>query len=94
MTPRPPSCASAMARRDSVTVSIAAETIGMLSGCRGTGGAQVDLVGVDLGVAGPDQDVVEGESERQISRGHAISRDRNELDGAADDSAPVAIVHA
>ena len=32
MTPSPPCCAMAIARRDSVTVSIAAETIGMLSG--------------------------------------------------------------
>ncbi len=45
-------------------------------------GAQVDLVGVDLGEAGPDQDVVEGESEREVSPGHAISRDRNEVDCA------------
>ena len=32
MIPRPPCCAIAIARRDSVTVSIAAETIGMFSG--------------------------------------------------------------
>ena len=31
MTPMPPACAMAMASRDSVTVSIADETIGMLS---------------------------------------------------------------
>ena len=31
MTPMPPACAIAMARRPSVTVSIAAETIGRLS---------------------------------------------------------------
>ena len=31
MTPMPPICAIAIARRDSVTVSIAAETNGMLS---------------------------------------------------------------
>ena len=48
---------------------------------RGEFGAQVRLVGVDLGEAGTDQDVVESEGEREVRPGHAVSKDRNEVDG-------------
>ena len=60
-----------MARRDSVTVSMAAERSGM--GERDVAaqpGAQAHLVGMDLGVTGKQQDVVEGEGEGWRVVGH------------------------
>ena len=63
-TPRPPCWASAMARRASVTVSMAAATIGTLRRMpRHSQVPQVHLVGVDLGEAGNQGDVVEGEGD-------------------------------
>ena len=62
MTPRPPCCAMAMARRLSVTVSIAALRIGTLRRMRRRESrADVDLAGQDLRVPGHEQDVVERE---------------------------------
>ncbi len=64
MMPMPPSWARAMARRDSVTVSMAADRMGMLRRIpRQTQVRRSDLVGVDLGEARDDGDVVESESE-------------------------------
>ncbi len=63
MTPRPPSCARAMASSASVTVSIGAERIGRFSVILGVSRvADVDLPGQQLGVAGLEQDVVESDA--------------------------------
>ena len=60
MMPMPPSWAMAMARRDSVTVSMAAERIGMFSVIpRQTWVRRSTSFGMDLGEAGDDRDVVE-----------------------------------
>ena len=60
MMPRPPSCAMAMARRASVTVSIAAETSGMFSDDRpGEAGLEGNVAGNDEGMRGNQEDVVE-----------------------------------
>ena len=63
MTPKPPSCAMAMARRPSVTVSIAAETSGMLSVMTNAGpgeaGLEGNVAGNDEGMRGDQEDVVE-----------------------------------
>ncbi len=62
MTPRPPACAMAMARRASVTVSMAEEMIGMLSSMVARqAGADVDLARHDEGMTRLQQHVVEGE---------------------------------
>ena len=60
--PSPPSCAMAIARRASVTVSIAADSSGMLSAIeRGEAGLEADVAGDDEGMRGNEQDVVEGQ---------------------------------
>jgi hypothetical protein len=62
MMPIPPSWAMAMARRDSVTVSMAADTSGMfrlISRVRRR--AQGDVRRHHLGITGQQQHVVEGE---------------------------------
>ena len=62
MTPMPPACAMAMASRASVTVSMAAERIGMLSSMSPAMRVRdIGLAGHDLGMAGLQQHVVEGE---------------------------------
>ncbi len=71
MTPMPPCCAMAMARRLSVTVSIAAEQSGMRKVYaarelrRGVG-----LGGQHLGARGHEQHVVEGQPFLQVVRYH------------------------
>ena len=63
MMPMPPSWARAMASSLSVTVSIGEETIGMLRRMlRVSCGADVDVAGHDVAVAGLEQDVVEGDA--------------------------------
>ena len=58
--PRPPSCAIAIARRASVTVSIAADSSGMLSVMlRVRRVCEADVAGNDEGMRGDEQDVVE-----------------------------------
>ena len=59
----PPCCASAMARCDSVTVSMAAETIGIFSPiCARQAGAGIDF-GREYFAAGRfEQNIVEGEA--------------------------------
>ena len=60
--PMPPSWAMAIARRASVTVSIAADSSGMFSVIdAGEAGGEADVAGKDDGVGGNEQDVVEGE---------------------------------
>jgi hypothetical protein len=62
MMPMPPSWAMAMARRASVTVSIAADTSGIFrSMSRVRRRAQTDVRRHHLGIAGQQQHVVEGE---------------------------------
>ena len=62
MMPMPPSCAMVIASRASVTVSIAADTNGMLSRMpRVRRVDEVDLARQDVRVRGDEQDVVEGE---------------------------------
>ena len=58
----------AMARRDSVTVSIAAETMRDVQADvpRSELGLHVRLVGQDVGVTGDEEDVVEGQCEARI----------------------------
>ncbi len=64
MTPMPPACAMAMASRDSVTVSMAAEMIGRLrSMSRAMRVRYVDIAGHDFGMAGLQQHVVKGQGE-------------------------------
>ena len=63
MMPMPPSRASAIASRASVTVSIAAETTGMLSSIvRGQPRAGRDVVRQDARLGRHEQHVVEGEA--------------------------------
>ena len=60
MTPRPPSCASAMASSASVTVSIGDDRIGMFSAIWAVSWVRVSTcAGQQLGVARLEQDVVE-----------------------------------
>ena len=60
--PMPPSRASAIARRASVTVSIAAETIGIASSIeRRQPGARRDVVRQDVRLGRDEEHVVEGE---------------------------------
>ena len=62
MMPRPPSCAMAMARRASVTVSIAAETQRNIERDRARkAGLQGNVARNDEGMGGNQQDVVEGQ---------------------------------
>ncbi len=62
MMPMPPSCARAMARRASVTVSMAADTSGMFSVMlAGQLGSEVDILGQDGRVIGQEQNVIKGE---------------------------------
>jgi hypothetical protein len=62
ITPMPPSWASAIARRASVTVSMAADTMRQLEGISARQlGAQADVARQDLRVGGLEEDVVEGE---------------------------------
>ena len=62
MMPMPPSCAMAIARRASVTVSMAADTSGMLSWMlAGEAGLEGDFARQDARVGGKEQDVVEGQ---------------------------------
>ncbi len=59
MMPSPPSRARAIARRASVTVSMAAESSGIFElDARGQAGAHIGLVGQHLGVAGHHQHIV------------------------------------
>ena len=63
MTPMPPSRASAIAMRASVTVSMAAETIGISSAIVRVRRVVVDTSpGKTVGLGGNEQDVVEGET--------------------------------
>ena len=63
MMAMPPSWAMAMAMRDSETVSMAADTSGMLRRmCRENWVAGVGLVGQHFGIAGNQQHVVEGQA--------------------------------
>ena len=65
----PPACAMAIAIRASVTVSIAAQSSGMLSAIsRGQPGAGVGRRRQHLGGAGHQQHVVEGEGLAQFHR--------------------------
>ena len=65
ITPMPPSRAMAMARRASVTVSMAAETSGMCQpDAVRDGGGDVDLCRDDVGRARNQAHVVEGETDR------------------------------
>ena len=65
MTPMPPSCAMAMAMRASVTVSMAADSSGMLSRMfAGQPGGQVDVPGEHLRVGRDQQHVIESQSLR------------------------------
>ena len=74
MTPMPPSFASAIASFDSVTVSIAAERIGMLTSIRRVARDCVSIsVGQDLAVAREQQEVVVGDPERDVRVLHAVS---------------------
>ena len=81
MTPMPPSCAMAMARRASVTVSMADEMTGILRQIeRVICGADVGLARHDLGGGGHEQDIVERQrdggidSERTMGpSGHAFA---------------------
>ena len=81
-TPSPPSCAMAMASRASVTVSIAAETTGMLSAMlRVRRVLKRDVAGNDLRMRGDEQDVVESQrfaddTHRQFSPGAKINYTR------------------
>ena len=69
--PIPPSSASAMASRASVTMSIAADTMGMLSGIPGgEDSGKVGVAGEDLGVAGRKHHIVEGERFFDVSHRH------------------------
>jgi hypothetical protein len=59
--PMPPSCAMAIARRASVTVSMAADTSGRFSGCCARTGGERGVLGQDLGERRHQQHIVEGE---------------------------------
>ena len=63
MMPMPPCCASAIARCDSVTVSMAAETIGMFKPiCARQSGARIDFGGQHFAAGRLEQNIVEGEA--------------------------------
>jgi hypothetical protein len=59
--PMPPSWAMAIARRASVTVSMAAETRGRFSDIAGELGGEGGVLGQDLGERWHQQHIVEGE---------------------------------
>ena len=69
ITPTPPNCAMAMAMLASVTVSIAADTIGRLSRIpsRVSRRADVELVRVDLRTPRHQEDIVKGQTDRNLS---------------------------
>ena len=74
MIPMPPCCASAMARCDSVTVSIAALTMGILqSDVARQECARIGLRGKNFAASGDKQDVVEGEPFRNRLWDHAVN---------------------
>jgi hypothetical protein len=78
MKPMPPSWAIAIAVRDSVTVSIAALTSGMLSAMRRVSGARRRCARQDVGRRGNEQDVVEREpfAERMAFHRNASGTDK------------------
>ena len=85
-TPMPPSRAIAMAIRASVTVSIAAETSGTAhADLAGQPGGGVHLGRDDVGLAGQEQDVVEGQrqrGQRAVSSAASSSRRRGSSHGS------------
>ena len=83
MTPRPPFWAMAMAMRASVTVSMAEAMIGMLRRMVLVSWVDdVDVAGQDLGAAGPQQHVIEGQAfDDLIGEYEAMT---NSLKGCAD----------
>ena len=77
MTPRPPSRASAIAIRASVTVSMAAERTGMASEIDFVSRVAVlTVAGSTVGLGGNEQDVVEGQTETdeflRVGRAHRM----------------------
>ena len=73
MTPMPPSCAMAMARRASVTVSMADEMTGILRRMeRVIWVADVGLAGQDLGGGGHEKDIVERQRDGGINSERAM----------------------
>ena len=71
----PPSCAMAIARRASVTVSMAADSSGKFRRMlRVSCVAEADFAGQDLGMGGDEQDVVEGERFLQNTHGLSLTQ--------------------